>query len=155
MQMPKGKLAKAQQDEAQRVLGFDVYIHNPDRRAVNPNLDRQAHRFGLYDHELAMGFRKPGMLIGSSSPETDPCRDIVQQHCFYQALKAKRGVSMERFRRSLEALSDRWFAELEAAAPTEWLTNGCRDQLTTILGVLRRRRDHAAAWLNEVEECLT
>lgn len=152
-QPPQGKLSKSQQDEAQRILGFDVYIHNPDRRAHNPNLGQYANGFALYDHEQALGFRIPGMLIGSI-PETDPCRGIVQQHIFFQPLKKMRGISMAPFGGSLAALTDDWFAELRAAAPPEWLTRGCQVQLTTIIDVLRKRRDLAAAWLKEVQECL-
>lgn len=153
-QPPKGKLSKAQQDEAQRILGFDVYIHNPDRRENNPNLGQQANGFALYDHEQALAFRKPGMLIGSI-PETDACRGIVQQHAFFQPLKKMRGVSMNPFHHSLGGLTDQWFADLRAAAPTAWLTNGCDKQLTTIIDTLRKRRDQAASWLSEVQECLT
>ena len=153
MQIPKGKLSKSQQDEAQRVLGFDVYTHNPDRRRDNPNLGYHAQHFGLYDHELALGFRKPGMLIGSV-PESDPCLGIVRDHCLFSGLKAKKNVSMERFQDSLHGLTDEWFDELAAAAPRQWLTNGCQEQLSTIIKILRKRRDCAAGWLEEVRTCL-
>lgn len=150
------KLSKSERNEAQKILGFDVYIHNPDRRHNNPNLDRKPNglRFALFDHEYAMSFRLPGMVLNAPPPETDSCENIILEHVFYGGLRKKK-IPFKELESSLEKLTDEWFSELGAVAPTIWFPNGSKEQLATILDVLRKRRDQAATWLKGVQRWLT
>lgn len=73
---------------------------------------------------------------------------------FYGGLRRKK-IPFDELESSLEKLTDEWFSELGAVAPAIWFPNGSRQQLATILDVLRKRRDQAATWLKGVQRWLT
>ena len=104
------------------VLGFDVFVHNPDRRAANPNLFVDRSGFLLFDHEQGFSFLLP--LIGAPAPETSPALDIVEHHVLRHAFGRSGpdfGAAQAKLPRIMEVLAegrdklDEWLPQVHAA----------------------------------------
>lgn len=151
-QLPRDyALSPSQREGAARILAFDVFVHNPDRRADNNNLFVDREGFLVFDHELAFDFVRG--VIGAPDPVLDHCPAIVEHHVFRAALRGK-SPPMTPFRGALAALDTAFFAELEAAAPPEWTGDRVRGKLDRILEALQKRRDLADSWLPKAFACL-
>lgn len=132
---------------ASELLAFDTFIHNYDRRAVNPNI--LVHRDELVgiDHDSAFGFC---MVVGAPDPASDPLLDVVRQHAAGLPLKGTLG-SLAGFRKAIRDVTNGWFDELRAATPPEWTTGAASGRLDKIVAVLCERRDRVDHWLGQVE----
>jgi hypothetical protein len=144
-------LSPDQKEAAARLLAFDVFIHNPDRRAGNQNLFLARSKLLAFDHEQAFSFLLP--LLGTADPAVDPALDIVQRHVLSMFLKGKM-PSLEGFRSNLESLDDAFFSELRRATPVEWTVGQASGKLDTIVEVLQKRRDAVDRWLPQVQAWL-
>jgi len=79
-----GVVPSSMREAAASVLAFDVFVHNPDRRADNPNLFVDRSGYLVFDHEQAFSFLLP-LLAATEPPETSPALDIVDRHVFRRA----------------------------------------------------------------------
>ena len=134
---------------AAELLAFDMFIHNVDRRAVNPNVMVGRDEVFAFDHGDAFAFIFPN--IGAPPPAEDPATDLVEHHVFRSAL---RGIELplSGFHEGLEALTDNVLSEIEAVTPMEWQTGLATGKLKEILDVLRARRDAVNRWLPILEQ---
>jgi hypothetical protein len=151
-QLPDGlKPTRAQRDAAARVLGFDVFIHNPDRRSQNHNLF--VHREGViaFDHEAAFSFLLP--VLFAPDPVLDPCSSIISQHALLGWLRGY-PEAMAEFGRQIQSLDEVFWTTLAALTPAEWTQGQAASKLGMICDVLRRRRDALQSWLPQVMACL-
>ena len=142
-------LSATLRDEAARVLAFDVYIHNVDRRRDNPNLFVQRDQFLAFDHEQAFSFL---FAILAPDPVFDDCASsILDRHVLRSYLRGQM-PSLSDFAARLRALDDAFFAAFVAATPAAWTQGAALGKLEAVTDVLRRRRDAAAnGWLPKVE----
>ncbi|MCB9591139.1 MAG: hypothetical protein H6719_00280 [Sandaracinaceae bacterium] len=144
-------LSPGQKAAAAHVLGFDVFTHNPDRRADNPNLFVNRNGFVLFDHEAAFSFLLP--IIGAPPPATDPALDIVSHHVFRHALG--KAPDLGSFEAAVCGLTDGVLTTIASSAPTEWTTGSAQGKLTKIMEVLRDRRDAVKTWLPQLQAGVT
>lgn len=150
--VPSLDLSSAQRAAAALIVGFDAYVHNPDRRLSNPNMFMSRDNFLAFDHELAFSFIYA--LFGPAA-DTDAVPGIVQAHAFRAPFSGTHGSPLNGFQQALEALNDEFFDALKLATPPEWTEGSAAGKLDQIVDVLRRRRDAAAQWLPQVQACLT
>ncbi len=145
---PELVLSTAQRRNAATVLAFDVFIHNPDRRADNPNLFTDRAGFLLFDHEAAFSFVLP--LIGSQeSPISSPALDIVDKHVFRHVF-GRNGPDFDPFRSALGQLDDAVLQAIADGVPPEWTHGAATAKLPEIMDVLAARRDAVESWLPQV-----
>lgn len=145
-------LSSDQRETAARILAFDVFIHNADRRPENHNLFVKRNDLLVYDHEAAFDFLLP--IFGrATDPALDPCPAILQRHLFRDMLRGKK-ISLAHFGQNLERLDDVFFASLKAAAPVDWTVGLASDKLDRVLEVLQKRRDAVNSWLPQVQAWL-
>jgi hypothetical protein len=147
-QIPKPfALSTALREEAARVLAFDVYVHNADRRHNNANLFVARDQFLAFDHEQAFAFL---LAIGGQDPVEDDCADILAQHVLRPLLRGAL-PSLDEFVMRLQSLDDPFFQGLAAATPPAWTTGAALGKIDRVIDVLRRRRDAAPRWVPRVE----
>lgn len=106
---PKSATKEVPAEERQRLLAFDHWIHNTDRRDANPNLLWQAHHRTLWliDHHLTLS--------------ASPVRDARETHIFRDDWQACwDGANGDRHRSWLQKGLAHLPAILEAI-PQEWL----------------------------------
>lgn len=150
--LPAAKPPPDLRDAAMAVLGFDLFIHNVDRRIDNANLLASRTELVAIDHADAFAFLYP--LIGRvAPPETDPLFDVLERHVFGRALKGQ-PVSFGGFRQSLQGLTDDVLGDIKSATPKAWMSGRAAGKLDTILEVLRVRRNDVERWLPKVEAWL-
>lgn len=145
-------LVKQMKLPAAHLLAFDLFIHNVDRRADNPNLLLLRDSFVALDHGDAFSFLLP--VIGGSDPATDPLTSVVARHVMTPLLKQSE-VDFSEFRRNVQLLTDARLGEIARAAPPVWCAGSAAGVLEKVLETLRRRRDAVGSWLLEVEAWLT
>lgn len=145
-------LSSEQREAAARVLAFDAFVHNPDRRHDNPNLFVNRRGFLVFDHEQAFSFLVP--VIGSGPPETDPALDIVERHVFRHVF-GRGGPDFGGFRSALQGLADSSLDELARSTPSEWTHGTAQGKILKIMQVLRARRDALDSWLPLIEARVT
>ncbi len=143
-------LSSALREEAARVLAFDVFIHNADRRRENPNLHVSRDRFLVFDHEQAFSFL---LAILAPDPVSDHCAGIVDRHVLRSRLVAA-GVSLAGATPRIQALDDPFFQALRDRTPAAWTQGDAVGKIERVLDVLHRRRDAAHLWIPRVEACL-
>lgn len=143
-------LSSAQREEAARVLAFDVFIHNADRRRENPNLHISRDRFLVFDHEQAFSFL---LAILAPDPVSDHCADILDRHVLRSRLLGL-GVSLADAMDRIRALDDTFFQALRDRTPAAWTQGDAVGKIDRVLDVLHRRRDAAHLWIPRVEACL-
>ena len=145
------KPTRTQRAAAGLVLAFDVFVHNPDRRAANHNLF--VHREGViaFDHEAAFAFLLP--LLFAPDPVLDPCQSIVSQHALFGWLKGH-AEALDPVSEQIRALDDVFWNTLAAETPAEWTQGPAAGKMEEICDVLRRRRDALQSWLPQVKACL-
>ena len=134
---------------AAALVAFDVFIHNVDRRAENPNLFLGRAAPVAFDHGDAFSFVWP--LIGAPDPVIDPALAIVERHAFAAVVRRRTAPDLSEFRARLASLDDGRLEELAAATPAAWQTGLATGKLQHILDILRRRRDAVEQWLPQVE----
>ncbi len=142
---------RAQREAAGLVLGFDVFIHNPDRRTQNHNLF--VHRDGViaFDHEAAFSFVLP--VLFAPDPVSDPCIGLIGQHALLRWLRGHPDA-MTSVGERIQLLDDVFWDTLAASTPAEWTQGHARRKVETICDILRRRRDAIQSWLPQVKTCL-
>lgn len=133
---------------ATELLAFDILIHNPDRRAENPNVLVSRQSLLAFDHGDAFSFVWP--LLGAPDPADDPLLEVLEKHVFARGL-GKKIPSLERFQRAVEDISDDQLAALRQATPSCWQEGLAAGKLDRILEIMRRRRDAISTWLPKVE----
>jgi hypothetical protein len=138
-------------DAAATLLAFDAFIHNPDRRTVNPNLLVGRDLVVGFDHGDAFSFVFP--LIGAPDPAEDPVLGMLEHHALRPWVR-KRQQNLDRFRVNLTALTDEVLAMIAEATPKSWQTGVAAGKLVQIIDVVRRRRDASQQWLAKVEAWL-
>lgn len=141
-------LSSTQRGAAAMVLGFDVFVHNPDRRAANPNLFVDRSGFLLFDHEQAFSFLLP--LIGAPPPEISPALDIVEHHVLRHAF-GRSGPDFGPFREALSKVDDPTLEAIARSVHEEWTVGAAQAKLPRIMEVLAERRDKLDKWLPQVE----
>lgn len=141
-------LSSTQRAAAAMVLGFDVFVHNPDRRATNPNLFVDRSGFLVFDHEQAFSFLLP--LIGAPPPETSGALDIVEHHVLRHAF-GRSGPDFGPFREALSKLDDPTLEAIAESVAEEWTIGAAQAKLPRIMEVLAERRDKLDKWLPQVE----
>jgi hypothetical protein len=72
-------------EAAVTLVAFDVLIHNPDRRTVNPNMLASRQTILAFDHDDAFSFLFP-ILGGPPDPAEDPLLAVVDQHVLARSL---------------------------------------------------------------------
>lgn len=131
--------------EAGLVLAaFDVLIHNPDRRVVNPNALISHDEIVAIDHEMAFSFLFA--LLGAPDPVDNPCLDVLQQHAFAQQPGAK-SPALDRFRDAVLRISQADLDALVQATPAAWQGGMAGGKLDTVVDVMRRRCERVDRWL--------
>lgn len=151
--MVRGDLLDASlRSSAQMLLGFDLLIHNADRRAENPNMFVRRDSLVAFDHGDAFSFLLT--VLFAPDPAIDPLRTVVDQHPCTPLLKAWRGLDFTGFREALARLDDLLLSQIEAETPPEWCVGPADGKLAFILKTLRNRRDAVETWLPEVEAWL-
>lgn len=151
--MTPAALPDALRHEAALVLGLDVFIHNLDRRATNPNLLQKTDALIAIDHGDAFAFLIPQLLPAHSADE-DPLRFVVLGHACTPSLRRWKRLDFSEVRERITSLTDSRFEAIRAATPAEWLEGDGAAGLNLVLETLRRRRDAIERWLPEVEAAL-
>ncbi len=153
-QWMKGQLLPMElRQAAADLLAFDVFIHNVDRRADNPNLLVSRQVILAIDHDAAFSFIVP--TIGSTTdPANDKLLDSVISRHVLNGMFGNKTPSLDRFRAAVLALDDTALDEIAAATPASWQTGLATGKLDEIIGVIRRRRDAIDQWLPPVEACI-
>lgn len=134
------------------IFAFDVIIHNPDRQTRNPNLLQHDGGFTIFDHEMALQFAAPHMLVGGV-PEPWDLRSLgdgVKHHVLLSSLKGSQ-VSFDGFFNRLSKLTDGVLVTIEERIPAEWRT----EELEHIRTYLNRSRDSAAKVKRSLQEAIT
>jgi hypothetical protein len=134
---------------ASSLLAFDVFIHNIDRRAKNPNLFHTRDELVAFDHGEAFSFI--WTIIGAPDPVTDALRKVVDDHPCTPLLRRKGPLDLDHFREALRALSDKRLSDIAAATPGEWCTGPAQGKLEQILKTIQERRNALDSWLPQVE----
>lgn len=134
---------------ALRLLLFDVFVQNIDRRAENPNLFLRREEFVAIDHGEAFSFVWPSLL--PSDPVTDPVRGLVQAHALLPLLRRRGGPRLGELAGALGCLDDQWWSNLVASTPGEWREGPASGKIEIVIETLMGRRDAVATWLPQVE----
>jgi hypothetical protein len=134
-------------EEAARILAFDVFVDNVDRRKDNPNLFVQRDQFLAFDHEQAFAFVFP-TIGGASEPDAGGC--ISFRHVLPPCLRGDMPPLTD-FADRLALLDDFFFDALIAATPAEWTGGAAVGKIDLVTTELRRRRDTASTWLPKLE----
>ena len=137
---------------AAELIGFDVFIHNPDRRRTNPNLFVMRGQLVPFDHGDAFSFIFPTLF--APDPATDVLEKLVEDHACRDWLRG-REFSLQAFRDGLGRLTDEIFGQIVAETPADWRAGPAAGKLEYIVDVMKRRRDGAAEWLPKVEAWLS
>jgi len=137
---------------AAELIGFDVFIHNPDRRRTNPNLFVMRGQLVPFDHGDAFSFIFP--ILFAPDPATDVLEKLVEDHACRDWLRG-REFSLQAFRDGLGRLTDEIFGQIVAETPADWRAGPAAGKLEYIVDVMKRRRDGAAEWLPKVEAWLS
>ena len=140
----EGGLPPELRERAAELLAFDMFIHNLDRRATNPNVFVDRDDVWAFDHGEAFSFIFPN--FGAPPPAVDPLTEVADRHVFRSAL---RGIELPLtgFHEGLAALTDDVLSEIEAVTPPEWQAGPAAGKLKEILDLLRARRDAVNQWL--------
>lgn len=137
---------------AMELVGFDVFIHNADRRRENPNVLVGRRDVLAFDHGDAFGFLLH--VFGAPDPATDPMLEVVRRHVFGASFGPRSGVSLDRLRDAIAGLEDEFLAEVVRLTPVAWTQGFAAGNLERAVEVLRQRRDAVEKWLPQVEACL-
>jgi hypothetical protein len=141
-------LSSAQREAAALIIGFDVFIHNPDRRRHNTNLFANRSGFVAFDHEQGFSFVMP--IIGAPDPITSPALDIVEHHVFRHAF-GRGSPDFGAFRSALDGLDDAVLEAIAAGVPEEWTRGPAQGKLPEIMEILAQRLAAVDEWLPQVE----
>lgn len=136
---------------AARLLAFDIFIHNPDRRRENPNFFTRREQVIAFDHGDAFSFVFHN--LGGPPPEVDPLPQTKKIHAL-AGVFGRKLPDLEEVRASVQNMSDQFFHDLEQATPLPWRTGDAGDKLKLSLGVLKKRRDAVDQWWPMVKECM-
>lgn len=136
-----------QVDLALKILAFDAFVANDDRRITNPNLLVRGSDIRVIDHELA--FRVATKLFPPPEPwRVGNLNRLMGEdgHVFAHQLRQKPGLDTLPIREAWLGISDEKIAEYDAEIPIEWAEAGepCEKALTLV----RQVRDR-------IDECLT
>jgi hypothetical protein len=152
MPVPQSNMASDLRPAASRLLAFDAFIQNPDRRTEKPNHFSSREGLLAFDHGDAFAFLWP--LIGRTvDPALDPCLDIVKKHFYYAPLKGHLGP-LKSFREAIRRLENETLDMIGESVPQEWTVGRASGKVSAILDTLRRRRDGIDIWLDQVEACM-
>jgi hypothetical protein len=135
--------------DAAAVFAFDMLIQNPDRRPEKPNLFQTPDGFILFDHELALPFGSPFMLIGGVPEPWDIKNLAPQRHIFYRYLKGM-DISFDEFRAKLETLRPEFIDQINEKIPFEWRTS----EVDEIKNYLLRACENAGEFQQGLQEVL-
>jgi len=107
--------------EAENIFSFDLFISNPDRRNIKPNLLLNGDRILIFDHELAFSFLL--MYFGSAPqpgeiPESE--MDWIKNHYFYEYLKGNER-DFNDFVDKFADINENFWATAEKLIPEEWM----------------------------------
>lgn len=134
-------------EPAARLLAFDIFIHNPDRKkGTNPNLFERGNGFVAYDYEQAFGFAW-AQLIGAPPPSSDPLLDVVQAHVFAHLFGQPDPCRLDGFKADLLGLGDAELADIAGFIPEAWRSERNREIISTIVAVLQQRKNAPSPWL--------
>lgn len=131
------------------LLAFDVFVHNLDRRAENPNAFTTRDDVIAFDHGEAFPFVFP--MILAPDPRVDPLHKVVIDHPMAPLVRRKGPAGLDAFRDDLAALNDARLDEIAAAVPAAWKVGQATGKLEKIVEILRARRDAVESWLPQVE----
>ncbi len=142
--VPTGAVAKGLREAAAGILAFDLFIHNIDRRAGNPDPNLRTlgedGGFVVFDHDLAFTFTQ--LIIGAPDPVTDPLLMVKQDHIFWGRFGTKLPKN-EEMRDRIAALTDAELDSLPSKIPQSWQD---RAALARIVDVLKKRRSAISQW---------
>jgi hypothetical protein len=128
---------------ALEIFAFDGIIDNPDRTLAKPNVLWRGDDLLVIDHELVFAFV---LLLGGRPGDLAERFAYLSQnppgHPFYQPLKGRVGLNLDRLVGALAALTDGDIAELIGSVPPEF---GADAYLQNIADALRADRDNAQA----------
>jgi hypothetical protein len=136
-------------EAAVALVAFDVFIHNVDRRLVNPNVLVSRQQFLAIDHDDAFAFLLP-ILGNPPDPAEDPLLEVVDQHVLAQDL-GRKVPPLTGFRAAVAAITDEQIEAIRRATPAAWQVGLSDGKLARLLDVMRRRRDAIEKWLPQVE----
>jgi len=137
-------LTAEQRASAALLLAFDLFVHNVDRQAKNPNLFVHRDGFLALDHDQACSFVLP--IIGAPDHVEDPLLDVVERHVFRHSFR-RTAMPVAEIAARIAALDDPFFAEMEKLTPPAWTAGRARGKIEQIVDVLRKRRDAVNRWL--------
>jgi hypothetical protein len=145
VELPHGEL----RESAATLLAFDAFIHNPDRRADNPNVFVSRSELLAFDHGDAFSFL---FAIGGDA-SSDALLPMLEWHAMRGWLRG-RAYTFDRFRSRLAGLTDEVLGAIVASTPACWQKGPAAGKLERIIDVLRGRRDAVDQWLPKVEAWL-
>jgi hypothetical protein len=145
-------LSLTQIDLALRILAFDAFITNDDRRIDNPNLLVKGDSFRIIDHELAFRIAtkffpppKPWLAGNLSNLMGD------DGHIFARQLRGRAGLDMASIKAAWQLITDDRIAAYNSCLPPEWADayEPCQKALT-LIGQVRDRIDECLIELGRV-----
>ncbi|MCU0427196.1 MAG: hypothetical protein MUF71_16395 [Candidatus Kapabacteria bacterium] len=118
--IPSAKLSAEEQPQAARILAFDAFVQNPDRRTDKHNLLLKNNSLVAIDHELAFSFAL------DIFPKQDAWR-ITQEvwlrnHLFFKPLYQKPLDWKELHSKFDQMRQEKIADKIIASAPSEWHT---------------------------------
>jgi hypothetical protein len=137
---------------ALRILSFDAYIENDDRRSGNPNCVVKGDEFRIFDHELVFRIRQK--LFPRPEPwNVGNLERLVQPegHIFGAKLKGK-ASDFDVVAQAWSALSDVRLQSYLSALPEEW--GAAKDAMEEAVAHVRQVRDRIDECIAELRRAL-
>lgn len=138
---------------AARVFCFDMFIGNPDRRIIKPNIFHSSNGYIVYDHEQAFPFSRPNTILGGLSPSWEYIKDgWHKEHIFYSDLRRNDcSLEIESFISAIDSLPDDLLDKIEENILDGWLT---KIEAKHIRDYLDNTREHSHLFKRSLQEIL-
>jgi hypothetical protein len=133
-------LSPKQLSLAESIFAFDVFIANPDRTSLKPNMMSVGDDILVYDHELAFSFVLD--IFGRKNPWIVSDKDLfwIKNHYFFPTLKNNFN-DFERFTRELSRIDENFWNKVSVLVPEEWNTTNQLKKIQDNLDDLILHRD--------------
>jgi hypothetical protein len=145
-------LTSTRREAALKILVFDAFVENPDRRPINPNLLVKGDEFRIIDHELSL---RLGNLMFRPTPwQTGYFSHLMRpdSHVFSNRLRGG-ALDLGTIRAAWSGVSDDDLADYEASLPSQWAEAG--GAVAAALTHVRTVRDRIDECIEEIRRALT
>lgn len=147
---PAMRLNDAQVQCAAEIFVFDTFIANGDRAPKNPNCLHSGDYLSIIDHDVS--FLMGALLFWKAPWELGGGEELsqVDRHIFWSQVRQK-GLSFDRLKAALVAISDERLDQYISALPPEWtMGNDIAQEAVSYIKRLREMSGEAFAEIQRV-----